>query len=112
MQDKLAKASEMFDRHLKAKPSEVQKPESKLNENDQKTLNDLDEKLREIDTSIEDNRKQLTQINCDIDALLNLVSDIDLLESSIVNINEKLQEAVENTLIRITNLRFHMKLQK
>jgi predicted ATPase len=93
--DKLAKATEMLERHIKAKPTEVQKPESKLDENDQKSLNELDEKLKVIESSIENNRKLLTQINGDIDTLQNLVSDIDLLENSIINVNRKLHEAKE-----------------
>jgi ABC-type lipoprotein export system ATPase subunit len=95
VQDKLSKATEMLTRHLQTKPVEVQKPESKLNEDDQKALNELDEKIKVIEASIVNTRRLLTQINSDIDTLLNLDSDITLLENSITNVNGKLKEAAE-----------------
>jgi len=90
IQDNLIKAEDMLDRHMKSKPAEVQKPKSELSQEEQKDLGDIEIKIKDLESAIEQNRKELTQINSDIDVLQNVNSDIELLETSIVGVNEKL----------------------
>lgn len=88
--DNLNKAQEMLDRHLKTSPIEVDKPESKLSQEDQTKLDNCEKRIKELQNHIEVYRSELTTINSDIDVLTNRITDIDEVVNSIKVLNTKL----------------------
>lgn len=85
--DNLNKAQEMLDRHLKTKPVEFKKPESKLSPEDQTKLDECEKRIKELQQLIEVYRTELTTINSDIGSLTNSITDIDEVVNSIKALN-------------------------
>lgn len=88
--DNLSKNKEMLDRHLKAAPAEVVKPESKLTQVKQLKLDECEKKIQEINRDINDSKIELTTINSDIDILFNYITDINEVVNNIKQLNTKL----------------------
>ncbi|MDQ0254123.1 hypothetical protein J2S74_001496 [Evansella vedderi] len=96
VEENLNKYQDLLERHLKNKPAEVVKPESTLSVEDKMSLEICEEKIKELEDSIDVHKDELLKVNSDIDILQNSVSDINALESEVKQVNSRLKQVKES----------------
>lgn len=95
IQDSLKKLTEDLNRHESSKPTEVRKPEEKIEDREyQNQLQSLNSKIEEINSMIEKKRSELTNINIRIDEVNQLILQIQLLENNVTEVNQIIHEFI------------------
>lgn len=93
--DSLKKLREDLKRHEFAKPAEVKKPDEKFeNKEYQNQLKSVNSEIEEINLIIEGKRCELTDVNIRIDEINQLITRIQLLENSVAEVNQIIDEFI------------------
>ena len=88
----LNKCKEKLQRHSKSKPSEVEKSSEGKDPIYLEELSKLDCEIDKINKSINNNKKQLTEININIDSLTTALTRVQNAEQHIEKVNKELEQ--------------------
>lgn len=96
IQDSLNKLTEDLKRHEKSKPIEVAKPTGRTEDKAyQEQLSKANLKIKEFKELIEEKKNQLTGINIGINETTQMISQINLLENEVTEVNLKFHEFIK-----------------
>lgn len=96
VKDSLKKLKETLERHIKARPAEIQKPVTKDDNQEYQTkIQKINEKISGLEQKIADTRSRLATTNESIDDTDQLITKIEVLESNVSEMNGLIRKFIE-----------------